>query len=211
MIKIALLTAVISSGGGLGGFQIAYMNPEIAPINTLNRQYGLPSFGNLLALGGGGYAIAGKILFGGFGFGGSESVENDSMRVEYSKGAGYFTAGLQLVHRKFFYLFPTISFGGYSETITISPQNSDISWNSLYQNTARMSIVKRSGISLSPGLSILLFSNGLPLGLMLNAGYTLRTGRKWNFEDGSKLLNAPSFKKFVPVISMTLLSGGISR
>lgn len=52
MIKFTMLMLLAMKGGGFGGFQISYVIPEITPINDMNRQYGLPEFGNVIGFGG---------------------------------------------------------------------------------------------------------------------------------------------------------------
>ena len=208
MIKLVLLMLLGMKGGGFGGFQISYIKPRISPLNELNKKYGLSEFGDILSYGGGGYAIIGKIIIGGMGFGGNKTVKNDTLKVRYSAGGGFFEMGYEILDLGILTLYPMLGIGGYGETIEIFPTRGDINWNDFYTASKRFSAASSGGFTLSPQISLLVFPSNFFIGIMIKAGSTLRLSKTWKLSDGYRLLDTPEFDNFVPHVDIMIFWGG---
>lgn len=211
-----LVNSLNASGGGFGGFSIFGLKLNISSINDALAQHNMPTFSDkAFATGGMGFALINRIFIGGEGFGGSSSVENDSIKLSFSSGAGFFNIGYVLPLGKIINLYPILGIGGIGHSITFRPRLGDMSFVELISNPKRTSIITTGSFAFnfSLGVHIVdLFGSPSFVSLFLRAGYILELSKPdWQFEDGAQVLSGPDKNLSAPFATFSILFGGRSK
>lgn len=213
LILLTLVSARTTAGGyGAFGPCIALLNYE--KINNTFQRYGFTSLSNRHWLfGGGGYALTNRVLIGGAGWGGTQSVVSESLNVlcQVNYGGGEFRTGYVIFDFRHLLVAPGLGIGGGGYSISLSPENRTVpSFDTLLTNPGRTSTVDFSGFSLNPQLTFILpFSF---IGLELRGGYNIGPlGANWRLEDGGTILRGPEMTKGNLWFSLNIILGGFSH
>lgn len=214
LLFLSAIALARTTAGGYGAFgpTLALLNYDA--INSTFQRYGFTNLNSRHWLfGGGGYALANRVLIGGAGWGGTQSVTSESLdllcRVNY--GGGEFRAGYAILDFKHLLVITGLGIGGGGYSISLSPENRTIpSFDSLLVQPGRTSTLNFSGFSLNPQLALI-----LPLsfvGLELRGGYNFGPlGANWRLEDGGILLRGPQMPGSSLWFSLNVILGGFSH
>lgn len=212
MKKIALLLAFLAvvglaQGRGYGGFVVSYMMPDLEGLNQRLSDQGLPEIDEqVLTFGGGGWGGS-KVMVGGWGFGGTQKVENEDITVKVSYAGGFFDPGYFINIYKGFGIKPSLGIGGTSVTLDLRPVLGDIEFDSLLVDPGRTTRVTYASFSLAPTLSIL-----VPIkfvALELKGGYIWSPAQgEWELDDGTQVRLGPQVSTSGPYASASILFGG---
>ncbi len=198
--------------GGFGGF-----GPTVAFVNFrgLNDELGKKDIDNLNSLhwmmGGGGYAFIDRIVIGGSGWGGSQSVSSDSLRVRVNIEGGQFEAGYSLVTMRHFVATPMLGIGGSGYTVTIRHLLGDIcNFGELLESPGYTSGISFSEFTLTPEIVITIPVRFI--GLQLKTGYAYTpVSPEWKLADGSNLIRGPEVAEGNPFVTFNILFGGLGK
>lgn len=201
--------------GGMGGpsLTVSFFNTE-----ELNAKLKSHNIGELstqqTCFGGGGSGIIGRVLLGGWGFGGTEGVESDSVKVKVGYGGGFFEPGYYLPITQNFGLSILLGLGGYGYSLNLTPTSlSGADFDTLLTGPGarRTSTLSAGGLSLSIGGGLLFlvpFEESF-IGLNVKGGYIFSPMKpEWELEDGGALKGAPKLNLNGPFISIGLVFGG---
>ena len=195
-------------GAGAGYFGPGFTFFKYDDLNTLFAQHGMDLIEKQqFIFGGGGWGQPGRIRIGGFGFGGTQTVSNDTLDVEVSYGAGFFEMGYNIVNAKHFMLTPIIGIGGSGLTMKItSLLYNPVNLDNVLNYPGGVAKVTTGGFSMFPGLAI-----DIPIGF---AGLSLKGGYMWTpmknswiMEDFGKI-HGPTLNLNGPFVMMNIMFGG---
>jgi len=217
---LLLLTAIFAvlparpTAGGFGAF-----GPTLAIINydDLNKNLQRYGFNQLTAqhwtFGGGGYVLANRVLIGGAGWGGNQSVASKSLNVfcEVNYGGGEFRAGYALLDLRYLLLVLGLGIGGGGYSVNLGPYNQSLpNFDSLLVHPGRTSTVNFSGFNLNPQLAIIIPISFI--GLEVRGGYNIGPlGSTWQLQDRGMLHQGPKMSTANPWFSLNIIFGGFSR
>ncbi|MCS7213199.1 MAG: hypothetical protein NZ927_03125 [Candidatus Calescibacterium sp.] len=108
--------------GGNGYFLFSGHIVPFGDINSFLKRKGYPQLEALpLSIGGGGYAIIGRIIIGGEGRGviTGGTGENQNYKTSFSLGYGYINIGYNIFSTKQINLYPTVGIGGGAISVSI--------------------------------------------------------------------------------------------
>ena len=207
-LVLGLIGALNAAGaGGFGGYGIGMAFPGISALKTRLQAHGLELQPPMMVQGGQGYGFAGKLILGGFGFGGSLRAENPDLIAELSGGGGGFEIGR--IHKAgpgWVALMATL--GGFGYMLTLRPKLEDVDFDSLIAHPRRVARIGTgspmlgvSGMAVFPVVSF--FSLGVKAG-----AYFLPMAEKWILEDGATVFNAPKLDPLTYSVQLMLLFGG---
>ncbi|MEO0025312.1 MAG: hypothetical protein ABIK54_00930 [candidate division WOR-3 bacterium] len=214
LLFLSAIALARTTAGGYGAFgpTLALLNYD--DINTTFQHYGFTNLNSRHWLfGGGGYALANRVLIGGAGWGGTQSVTSESLnllcRVNY--GGGEFRVGYAILDFKHLLVIAGLGIGGGGYSISLSPENRTVpSFDSLLAHPGRTSTLNFSGFNLNPQLAVILPVSFV--GLELRAGYNLGPlGANWGLEDGGTLLRGPQMPDSNLWLSLNVIFGGFSH
>ncbi len=199
-----MITALLSAAGGFGYWMVGYGQGELGDVASYLRDAGYPVPGNGGILNGGeGYALVGRLLVGGGGFGISlQSTTSPSYNAEASVGGGYFSFGYALFNTRNVLLFPSLGIGGSGITVKVSEAKGG-SFSDLLRDPPVSLTLENGGFFLKGGLTLAYRYAFFLVGLNLGAGYTLGAG--WSV-NGNTSTGYPTYNQ--PVFWGTLVIGG---
>ncbi len=209
---VNLLTYIlVSIYGGIGGYTIGISRMANSSINDKLVSIHASEISNILLQGGGGYALFGKVIMGGTGYGGSIRKTGDSITVKYGIGGGYFEAGYIPLSLKFVYPAIMLGIGGYSEQLVISKNIRRFDWDGIWQNPESETELTHGGFSISPSFALLIATEKMPVGILIKATYNTILSKKWEFEDGTSLSSYPDAPLGTFSFTLTVFTGGIKN
>jgi hypothetical protein len=158
--------------------------------------------------GGAGFALIDRIVIGGSGWGGSQTVGSDSLRATVEIAGGEFDLGYQVFSTKHLLIAPVLGIGGGGYTIELQKLSpTPLKFDDLLKNPGRTGKVSFSGLILSPQLMVT-----VPIkfvGLQLRGGYCYTpVTPEWGLEGGSKLSSGPAITKGMPFATLNVVFGG---
>ena len=158
--------------------------------------------------GGAGFAVIDRIVIGGSGWGGSQTVGSDSLRATVEIAGGEFDLGYQILSTKHLLIAPVLGIGGGGYTIEMQKLTpTPLKFDDLLKNPGRTGRVSFSSLILSPQLMIT-----VPIkfvGLQLRGGYCYTPATpEWGLEGEGKLASGPAIAKGVPFATLNVVFGG---
>ncbi len=158
--------------------------------------------------GGAGFALIDRLVIGGSGWGGSQTVGSDSLRATVEIAGGEFDLGYQLLSTKHLLIAPVLGIGGGGYTIELQKLTpTPLKFDELLKNPGRTGRVSFSSLILSPQLMIT-----VPIkfvGLQLRGGYCYTPATpEWGLEGEGKLASGPAIAKGMPFATLNVVFGG---
>ncbi len=201
--------------GGMGGPCLAVSFFDAKELNARLKAHNIEELSTQqTCFGGGGSGIIGKVILGGWGFGGGEEVESESVKVKVDYGGGFFEPGYYLPITQNLGLSILLGLGGYGYSLNLTPTSlSGADFDTLLTGPGarRTSNISAGGLSLSIGggfLFLIPFEEAF-IGLNVKGGYIFSPmKREWELEDGGTLRGAPKLNLNGPFISIGLVFGG---
>lgn len=188
-----MLVLKVSLSGGTGGFGMWGIMPQVGELNKSLKSHGITEIKDIsYGWGGAGWAVIENLWIGGAGFGASSSSSSEDLTLEFSYGSGFFDAGYIVLNTKFFFLAPSLGFGGSGISIKLIPRSGDVPFDSLLENPARISEISIGGITVSPSLNIFIPVKKF-MGVLLRVGYSFSFSSSWKLNGGYKVLSHPDF------------------
>ena len=215
MVLVALLAATAVAvppvNGGFGCF-----GPSVGLVNFdgLNAAFcgADTSFGKLNSMhwgfGGAGFALIDRIVIGGSGWDGSQTVASDSLRAQVEISGGEFDLGYQVLSIEHLLVAPVLGIGGSGYSIELQKLSGDVpNFDSLLQHPGRTSTVSFSTFSLTPQLMVTVPIDFV--GLQLRGGYAYTPmNPEWQLDNGGKLPTGPAIAKGMPFATLSVVFGG---
>jgi len=170
------------------------------------------SFGKLSSVqwgfGGAGFALIDRVVIGGSGWGGSQTVGSDDLRASVEVAGGEFDLGYQVFSMQHLLVAPVLGIGGGGYTIELQKlSDAPLTFDKLLENPGRTSKVSFSSLSLSPQLMVTVPISFV--GLQLRGGYCYTPSNpEWGLEGGSKLSSGPTISKGMPFATLNVVFGG---
>jgi len=158
--------------------------------------------------GGAGFALIDRVVIGGSGWGGSQTVGSDNLRASVEVTGGEFDLGYQVFSTKHLLIAPVLGIGGGGYTIELQRLSGvPPTFDSLLKNPGYTSKVSFSSLTLSPQLMVTIPISFV--GLQLRGGYCYTpTTPEWTLDNGGKLATGPSIGKGMPFASLNVVFGG---
>ena len=211
LIKI-LLISKIGVAGGLGGFGIYGVSPDMSSINEVLKRNGYSEIkSTLFGWGGGGYGVIGNLWIGGAGFGTSQEISSNNTYVKVSYSGGFFEMGYTLFNTKFVSIVPSLGLGSSELKMRFIPVNKDTDFDSLLVNPARSSELRISSMGIYPSLNFLIpiKSFGVTFTFVfLKVGYNFSLSPSWEIDGKYSVLNKPDFSPRGLTFSFNIMFGG---
>ncbi len=210
-ILVILITSLsllyAHEAGGYGGFLYSFSSPDLNKMNTdIQKNYGIKFENHYIGTGGTGWVIAGKIVLGGSGFGGSYSISNDTIKIIGKYGAGFFEPGYHLSIKKIGFDI-ILGIGGGNYTLVLIKGLKDASWNDILTDPQKSIELTFGGFAVQPCVRIT-----IPIafiGLTLKGGYSFYPIKpEWKFKYGGNVLNPPDVSLSGPYLSAGIVFGG---
>ncbi|MEO0078058.1 MAG: hypothetical protein ABIK86_03555 [candidate division WOR-3 bacterium] len=202
------------TSGGFGCFGPTLALVDFSKLNSSLSAYGSQKLSSMhWTFGGAGYAFVNRIVLGGSGWGGSQSVSlrHDSLLCRVSYSGGQFEAGYMVIDLKHLLVAPLLGVGGAGYEIELEPISSNApSFDSLLASPGRTSSVSTTSFSLVPQLMVTVPVSFI--GLQFKAGYCFAPGApEWKFADGARLFRGPELPRATPFIALNVVFGGLGR
>jgi hypothetical protein len=217
IVLVVLLAATAFAakpvGGGFGCFGPLVAFTDFQGLNDAFGAAGIPHKLNSThwAFGGAGYGLVERIVIGGSGWGGSQTIASDSLSAEVSVSGGAFNIGYQVLSTKHLIVAPVLGVGGGGYSITLRKLSGSVpNFGELLLDPGRTSTVSFSGLQLSPELMIVIPVNFTGLQIRGGAVYSPMSA-DWTLEDGGKLNQGPQVSKLMPYVSASIVFGGFGR
>ncbi len=195
--------------GGFGWFGPTVSFVDFAGLNAELDRIGVGELNSLhWQFGGGGHGHFGRIVIGGSGWGGSQSVSSDSQLVRVDISGGQFEAGYSVLMLKHLVVTPMLGIGGNGYSITSENRNYPGNFQEFLQGPGPTSSIEFSNFSLAPMLDILIPVEFI--GVRLCGGYTYTTGTpEWEFPGGGILPGGPDVAAGSPFASLSIAFGSM--
>ncbi len=214
LLFLSTLALGRTTAGGYGAFgpTLALLNYD--DINNTFQRYDFTKLNSQHWLfGGGGYALANRVLIGGAGWGGMQSVTSESLNLlcRLNYGGGEFRAGYAILDLKHLLVIAGLGIGGGGYSISLSPENRSVpSFDTLLAHPGRTSTLNFSGFNLNPQIALILPISFV--GLELRGGYNFGPlGANWELGDGGILLQGPKMPGSNLWLSLNVIFGGFSH
>jgi hypothetical protein len=203
--------------GGMGYFMIGGGTLDIDAINTRMQTAGLSTLSdNFLSLGGGGYAIHGRLILGGEGHSLlGEEVSNESFTTSIGAGYGFFNIGYSLHSSGSLIVYPMFGIGGGAMSISMMEKGTSPSFDQILNDPKRSVVLSTGGwlINLALGTDYMFImeeneegKGGFILGLRI--GYVLAPIKgDWSM-DGIDISGGPDIGITGPYIRLMIGGGG---
>jgi len=215
MVAIAASTTVATPpvNGGFGCF-----GPTVGLVNFdgLNAAFAGGGITQNLepmhwGFGGAGFALIDRVVIGGSGWGGSQTVGSNDLRATVEIAGGEFDLGYQVFSMEHLLIAPVLGIGGSGYAIELQKLSGmPLTFDSLLKDPGYTSRVSSSSLSLSPQLMITVPISFV--GLQLRGGYCYTpTSPEWGLEGGSKLSSGPTISKGMPFATLNVVFGGFER
>ncbi len=216
VLLVVVVSAVFarSTAGGYGSFGPSLGLINYDKINEVFARNGVEKLSSQhWMFCGGGYAVVNRVMIGGAGWGGTQSVTSESLNLfcQVNYGGGEFRAGYVVLDLKYLLVAPGLGIGGGGYSINLGPYNQTVpNFDSLLQNPGRTSTVDFSGLILNPQLAIVIPISFV--GLEIRGGYCFGPlAGDWKFADRGLLAKGPEMAKGNAWVSLNVLFGGFAR
>jgi hypothetical protein len=158
--------------------------------------------------GGAGFALIGRIVIGGSGWGSSQTVGSESLRATIEIAGGEFDLGYQIFSMEHLLIAPVLGIGGGGYTVELQKlSEAPLTFGQLLESPGRTSKVSFSGLTLSPQLMITVPISFV--GVQLRGGYCYTPGTpEWGLEGGSRLSSGPTISQGMPFATLNVVFGG---
>jgi hypothetical protein len=217
VISLSLITLLAATAaaappfnGGFGCFGPSVGIVDFSGLDTAFATGGITQkLGTLQwGFGGGGYAIIGRTIIGGCGWGGSQTVGSDDLRATVQIAGGEFDLGYEVYSLKHLLIAPMLGIGGGGYTIELQKRSQEqLTFGDLITDPGRTSTVSFSGLILSPQLMVTVPISFV--GLQLLGGYRYApVNPQWALAGGSKLAQGPTISKGTPFVTLNVVFGG---
>ena len=213
LLLITLLTATavaappINGGFGCFGPTVGIVDfsglDDALATGGISQKLGSMQWG----FGGAGFALIDRVVIGGSGWGGSQTVGSDSLRATVQIAGGEFDLGYQVFSMKHLLIAPVLGIGGGGYAIEIEKlSEGPITFGQLIENPGRTSTVSFSGLTLSPQLLVTVPISFV--GVQLRGGYCYTPmNPEWALQGGSKLSSGPAISKGMPFATLNVVFG----
>ncbi len=199
-----ILMLVALGAGGFGGIYAGVIwNPQPELSRRLRAVQGVDLPGGGMGWGGGGYAITGSWLVGGFGYGGGRRIYGRNLTIRYAVGQGFFETG-RVFHAGPVTLAVTLLLGGGGATVTLVPPLTDLTTDDLLRDPGRSATLQAGGVAGGVGGMVLIPVGGMILGIHAFGAYT--AGDVWDLSEGN-LLDAPAFHPYTAGLHLVVAMG----
>jgi hypothetical protein len=157
--------------------------------------------------GGAGFALIDRVVIGGSGWGGSQTVGSDSLRATVQIAGGEFDLGYQVFSIKHLLIAPVLGIGGGGYTVELQKlSEGPLTFGQLLENPGRTSTVSFSGLTLSPQLMVTVPISFV--GVQLRGGYCYTPmDPQWALHGGGKLSSGPTIAKGMPFVTLNVVFG----
>jgi len=213
VVSVALTSLAVAAppvNGGFGCFGPVVGFADFSGLNQAFAGAGIAKELNSMhwGFGGGGFALVNRVVIGGSGWAGSQTVGSDSLRAQVEIGGGEFDIGYQVFSTRHLLVAPVLGIGGYGYTIELQKlSGAPLSFDELLKDPGRTSSVSFSSFTLSPQLMVTVPISFV--GLQLRGGYCYTpTNPEWELQDGGKLSSGPAISKGMPFASLNVVFGG---
>jgi len=209
-VSVAVAAPPVNGGFGCVGPTVGIVNFD--GLNDAFEDGGVQLKEKLNSLhwgfGGAGFALIDRIVIGGSGWGGSQTVGSDSLRATVQISGGEFDLGYQVFSTKHLLIAPVLGIGGGGYTIELQKLSGTApTFNELLKNPGRTGRVSFSSLTLSPQLMVTVPVKFV--GLQLRGGYCYTPSTpEWGLEGGSKLSSGPTISKGMPFATLNVVFGG---
>jgi hypothetical protein len=208
LVSTAVAARPVNGGFGCFGPTIGFVN--FAGLDSAFANGGITQkLGSMQwGFGGAGYALIDRIVIGGSGWGGSQTVASDSLRAQVEISGGEFDLGYQVFSMKHLIVAPMLGIGGSGYTIELQKLSGTVpDFNELLRNPGRTSTVSFSSFSITPQLMVTVPISFV--GLQLKGGYCYTPmNPEWELENGGKLPTGPTISKGMPFATLNVVFGG---
>lgn len=212
---VAVLTGIATAanrgaGGGVGSFGPTMMLADFADLNAAFDRAGITERigGTQWGFGGAGYAFVDRVVIGGAGWGGSQTVANNQLSARLNLSGGEFDVGYSVLLLKHLIVTPMLGIGGTGNSIELYKVQSGVpSLDSLLTNPGRTSTVSFGSFLLNPQLMVTVPISFV--GLQLKGGYMFTPAAPdWELAGGGRL-TGPALPKGAPFVGLNICFGGI--
>jgi hypothetical protein len=222
-VALALLLGLAATGpakqpraqkemsGALGWFGPQVLFNDFKGINDELARAGIADRLSSLhwTFGGGGHAHIGRVVIGGSGWGGSQTVASESAVVRVEVSGGQFEAGYSVLALKHLVVTPMLGIGGSGYSISVERRlNLPGNFNEFLRNPGPSSSVSFDGFLLTPMLVV-----SIPVkfvGVQLRGGYQfVPTDPEWRFPNGTILPQGPQVSAGQPFAGLHVFLGGL--
>jgi len=213
-VVLLLAAAAVAAPPLNGGFGCFGPTVGIVDFGGLNRAFeegGVQLTHNPSSMqwgfGGAGFALVDRVVIGGGGWGGSQTVGSDSLRASIEIAGGEFDLGYQVLSMKHLLIAPVLGIGGGGYTIELQALSTDpLTFDSLLANPGRTSTVSFSSLTLSPQLMVTVPISFV--GVQLRGGYCYTPMTPtWGLAGGGKLASGPAIAKGMPFVTLNIVFG----
>jgi len=214
--KVKVKAKANGPGGAFGWFGPGISFVDYGNLNSVLRDNGITEElgGMHWTFGGGGLAMAERVLIGGSGFGGEQTVagnvEGGPRFIDVEFGGGQFDIGYAVFAHKHLVVAPMLGIGATSYDMTLTYQSGDGQFGGLFGEGGRKTELSYEQFSLTPQLMV-----AIPIGF---AGVILRGGAtvspasaRWEFDDGGRLSDGPPMSKLTPFVGLNVMFGGFDQ
>jgi len=208
LVSVAVAAPPVNGGFGCFGPTVGFGN-----FDSLDAAFATGGITKKLSsmhwgFGGAGYALIDRIVIGGSGWGGSQTVASESLRAQVEVSGGEFDLGYQVFSMKHLIVAPMLGIGGSGYSIELQKLSGTApNFNELLQNPGRTSTVSFSSFSLTPQLMITIPVSFV--GLQLRGGYCYTpVNPEWKLANGGKLPSGPAISKGMPFVTLNVVFGG---
>jgi len=196
------------SGGGFGWFGPALSFVDYGAMNAELDAVGVDGLNPLhWQFGGGGHAYIDRVVIGGAGWGGTQTVSSDSQVVRVDLGGGQFEVGYSPLILKHLIVTPMLGIGGGGYTVTVENRNVPNTFREFLENPGPSSSIEFTGFQLTPLLQVTIPVSFV--GITLRGGYSLvPENPAWKFPNGGNLARGPEVARGYPFASLNVAFGG---
>jgi hypothetical protein len=215
LVLVTLLAGVApaakrGTGGGIGSFGPTMMLADFADLNAAFGRAGITQRigGTQWGFGGAGYAFMDRVVIGGAGWGGSQTIASDRLSARLNLSGGEFDVGYSVLQLKHLIVTPMLGIGGTGNSIELHEVLPGVpSLDSLLVNPGRTSTVNFGSFLLNPQLMVTVPISFV--GLQLKGGYIFTPAAPdWELAGGGRL-TGPALPKGAPFIGLNVCFGGI--
>jgi hypothetical protein len=158
--------------------------------------------------GGAGFGVIDRVVIGGSGWGGSQTVGSGNLRATVKITGGEFDIGYQVFSLKNLLIAPMLGIGRGGYTIELQKLSSGpLTFGQLLADPGRTSTISYSRFTLSPQLMVT-----VPIafaGVQLRGGYCYTPmNPEWELAGGGKLSSGPAISKGLPFVTFNVVFGG---
>jgi len=219
-LVVCLLTAAIAGSalgantmrGGFAGFGPTVLFGDFSGLNDAFARQGMDKLHSThWTMGGSAFGVHDRIVIGGGGWGGAQTVSSESLAAEVTIAGGEFDIGYCVIKHEHLLVAPVLGIGGTVYGIGLTPVGDDVSsLDRLLQHPGRTSSASSAALHLSPQLMVTVPISFV--GLQLRGGYQYQPlSSAWWLSDGGRLLEGPSMAKGTPFAALSIVFGATGK